>query len=252
MLVDSHCHLYFEDIFNDINNVLDRANSLGVSKFICVGTNLEDSILSLNIAKEFKNVYASTGIHPHDVNNLPEDYINQIYNLMSNPEMVAVGEIGLDYFKSTTQPSLQKTVLRAQMEVAKELKKPIIFHNREADEDIISILKEFPDVKGVAHCFSSTLETAEKFIEMGYLISFSGNLTFKNSHLPNVAKNISLNNILVETDSPFLSPVPHRGKPNEPGRTRFVAEKLADIKNIDFKVVSKKTTQNAISLFNLN
>ena len=252
MLVDTHCHLYFEGIRNDIDNVLDRANSLGVSRFICVGTNLEDSILSLNIAKEFKNIYASAGIHPHDVNDLPEDYIKQIYNLMSNPEMVAVGEIGLDYFKNITSPKLQKTVLRAQMKVAKELKKPIIFHNREADDDMISILEEFPEVKGVAHCFSSTLETAEKFIEMGYLISFSGNLTFKNSHLPDVAKNISLNNILIETDSPFLSPVPHRGKPNEPGRTRFVAEKLADIQNVDFKVVSKKTTQNAISLFNLN
>jgi TatD DNase family protein len=131
------------------------------------------------------------------------------------------------------------------------LKKPVIFHNRDADDDVIKILKEFPDVRGVAHCFSSNLETAKTFMELGYFISFSGNLTFKNSHLPEVAKDLPLDRIMVETDSPYLSPVPHRGKPNEPGRTRFVAEKLAEIHNVPLKLIAEKTSANATSLFGL-
>ena len=128
---------------------------------------------------------------------------------------------------------------------------PIVFHNREADEDIISILSDFPGLKGVAHCFSSTIETAEKLIELGFLISFSGNLTFKNSKLPEVASKISLRNLLVETDSPYLSPTPFRGKPNEPARVRYVAEKLAAINNCTLEEVAKRTSENAIKLFKI-
>ena len=131
------------------------------------------------------------------------------------------------------------------MEIAQELNKPIIFHNRDADTDMISILSEFPNVNGVAHCFSSDLETARRFIELGYFISFSGNLTFKNSHLPEIARQLPLDRLLVETDSPYLSPEPYRGKPNEPGRTRFVAEKLALILNESFTTVADTTSNNA-------
>ena len=170
---------------------------------------------------------------------------------MSSDRMVAVGEMGLDYYRNISNPEIQKDVFRNQMHLAQELDKPIIFHNRDADEDLIGILSEFPDVIGVAHCFSSTLETAQAFMDMGYYISFSGNLTFKNSHLPEVAKKIPLEKTLVETDSPFLSPVPYRGKPNEPGRTRFVAEKLGEIHDVSLEVIAEKTTGNAINLFNL-
>ena len=128
---------------------------------------------------------------------------------------------------------------------------PVIFHNRNADEDVLTILSEFPNLRGVAHCFSSTLETAEKFIDLGYYISFSGNLTFKNSSLPNVAKYLPLNRLLVETDSPYLSPEPFRGKSNEPGRTRYVAEKLAEIHNISFESIAKQTTENINKLFSI-
>ena len=170
---------------------------------------------------------------------------------MNSNIMVAVGEMGLDYFRNLSDPEIQRRVFRAQMKIARDLNKPVIFHNRDADHDLVSILSEFPDVKGVAHCFSSTLETAEKFIDLGYYISFSGNLTFKNSHLPDVAKEIPLDRLLTETDSPYLSPEPHRGKANEPGRVRFVAEKLANIHSLPFEKIVEVTSNNATEIFEL-
>ena len=251
MLIDTHCHLFYDDLKNDLPGVLDRAHDLGVNRFICVATNMEDARECLLMGESHENIFASAGVHPHDAKDTPEDFVDQIYDLMTFDSMVAVGEMGLDYFRNISDPEIQKNVFRIQMSIAQSLKKPVIFHNRDADDDVIKILKEFPDVRGVAHCFSSNLETAKTFMELGYFISFSGNLTFKNSHLPEVAKDLPLDRILVETDSPYLSPVPHRGKPNEPGRTRFVAEKLAEIHDVPLKVIAEKTTANAMDLFGL-
>ncbi len=251
MLTDTHCHLYYEDLKNDLENVIARANELGVTRFICVGTNIGDSRECLSITENNDHIFASAGVHPHDAKDVTDGYIDEIYALMEYESMIAVGEMGLDYFRNISEPSVQKEVFRAQMEVAQDLNRPVIFHNRDADEDVLQVLSEFPDVVGVAHCFSSTLETAKAFLDMGYYISFSGNLTFKKSHLPEVAKDIPLNRVLVETDSPYLSPVPHRGKPNEPGRTRFVAEKLAEIHNIPFEEIATHTTENAMKLFRI-
>ena len=147
--------------------------------------------------------------------------------------------------------NIQKKRLREQLKIALEIDKPVIIHNREADEDMISILTEFPEVSGVAHCFSSNLDMANQFLELGYYISFSGNLTFKNSHLPSVAKELPLDRLLIETDSPFLSPVPFRGKPNEPARVRYVAEKLAEIHNIALEEIANITSENASKIFRL-
>jgi len=251
MLIDTHCHLFYDDLKNDLPGVLDRAHDLGVNRFICVATNIEDARECLLIGESHENIFASAGVHPHDAKDAPEDFVDQIYDIMTFDSMVAVGEMGLDYFRNISDPEIQKNVFRAQMGIAQDLEKPVIFHNRDADNDVIKILKEFPAVRGVAHCFSSNLETAKSFMELGYFISFSGNLTFKNSHLPEVAKDLPLDRILVETDSPYLSPVPHRGKPNEPGRTRFVAEKLAEIHDVPLKVIAEKTTTNAMDLFGL-
>ncbi len=251
MLIDTHCHLFYDALKNDLPGVLDRAHDLGVNRFICVATNMEDARECLLMGESHENIFASAGVHPHDAKDAPEDFEDQIYNLMTFDSMVAVGEMGLDYFRNISDPEIQKNVFRAQMGIAQDLEKPVIFHNRDADNDVIKILKEFPAVRGVAHCFSSNLETAKSFMELGYFISFSGNLTFKNSHLPEVAKDLPLDRILVETDSPYLSPVPHRGKPNEPGRTRFVAEKLAEIHDVPLKVIAEKTTTNAMDLFGL-
>jgi len=251
MLIDTHCHLFYDDLKNDLSGVLDRAHDLGVNRFICVATNMEDARECLLMGESHENIFASAGVHPHDAKDAPEDFVDQIYDLMAFDSMVAVGEMGLDYFRNISDPEIQKNVFRAQMGIAQDLEKPVIFHNRDADNDVIKILKEFPDVRGVAHCFSSNLETAKAFMELGYFISFSGNLTFKNSHLPEVAKDLPLDRILVETDSPYLSPVPHRGKPNEPGRTRFVAEKLAEIHDVPLKLIAEKTSANATDLFGL-
>ena len=246
MLIDTHCHLYYEDLKNDLEGVLSRANEQGVIRFICVGTNIADSKECLTITENNDNIFSSAGVHPHDAKNVSDGYIDNIYALMEYESMIAVGEMGLDYFRNISDPKVQKKVFRRQMGVAQDLNRPVIFHNRDADADVIEVLAEYPEVIGVAHCFSSNLETAKSFLEMGYYISFSGNLTFKNSHLPEVAKEIPLNRVLVETDSPYLSPAPHRGKPNEPSRTRFVAEKLADIHGISLEEIAKHTTGNAV------
>jgi len=251
MLTDTHCHLYYDEIKKDIAYVLSRAEKLGVNRFICVGTNMEDSLQCLELAEKYENIFASAGIHPHDSKNVPPDYLDQIKKFMKSSEMVAIGEIGLDYYRNISLPDIQRSVFREQMQLAQELKKPVIFHNRDADIDVIKVLSDFPDVIGVAHCFSSTISIAKTLLDMGYYISFSGNLTFKNSNLPEVAKYLPLDGILVETDSPYLSPVPYRGKRNEPGRTRYVAEKLAEIHQVPLELVARKTTENANRLFYL-
>ena len=250
-LIDTHCHLFYDDLKNDLDIVLNRAQELGVNRFICVGTNMEDSRECLGLAETYENIYASIGVHPHDAKDAPEDYLDQIADLITFPKMIALGEIGLDYFRNISEPDIQQNVFREQLALAQRLQKPVIFHNRDADADVLKILSEFPDVTGVAHCFSSDLKTAKTFIDLGFYISFSGNLTYKNSHLPDVAKELPLEKLLVETDSPYLSPVPYRGKPNEPGRTRFVAEKLAEIHGVTLEIIAEKTTTNAESLFSL-
>ena len=251
MLTDTHCHLYYDEIKKDITNVLNRAEKLGVNRFICVGTNMEDSLKCFDLAEKYDNIFASAGIHPHDSKNAPPDFLDQIKKFMKSSKMVAIGEMGLDYYRNISLPDIQNSVFRKQVQLAQELKKPIIFHNRDADIDVIKVLSDFPDVIGVAHCFSSTISTAKTLLNMGYYISFSGNLTFKNSNLPEVAKYLPLDRILVETDSPYLSPVPYRGKRNEPGRTRYVAEKLAEIHQVPLELVARKTTENANRLFYL-
>jgi len=251
MLTDSHCHLFYDEIFQDIDNILIRSKNLGVNRFICVGTNINDSLLSLDISEKFENVYCSAGIHPHDSQNVDKDYIQQIELMMRSKKMIAIGEIGLDYFRNISSKKSQIKVFNELLQLADNINKPIIFHNREADQDIIDILSSYPNVIGVSHCFSSTLSTAKKLLDLGYYISFSGNLTFNNSNLPSVAKYLPLDRLLVETDSPYLSPEPFRGKPNEPGRTRYVAEKLAEIHNISFESIAEQTTKNINKLFSI-
>lgn len=251
MLTDTHCHLFYDDLKNDIHNVLKRAKDLGVDRFICVSTNILDAKECLQLANSFDSIWASAGIHPHDAKDAPHNFNKDLKFLLSHKKMIAVGEMGLDYFRILSGKEIQKTVFRKQLEIAQEMDLPIIFHNRDADEDLISILSDFPGIKGVAHCFSSTIETAEKLIKLGFYISFSGNLTFKNSHLPLVAAELPLKNILVETDCPYLSPVPYRGKPNEPGRVRYVADKLAQIHNLNIEEIARITSENASKLFRL-
>ncbi len=251
MLIDTHCHLFYTELKNDLSAVLNRAKTMGVTRLITIGTNIEDSRECFALSETYDNIYGTAGVHPHDANDVSEDFCEQLADLMTGKHMVALGEMGLDYYRNLSSPETQRTIFRQQMQLAQALKKPVVFHNREADKDMIQILSEFPEVKGVAHCFSSDVDTAKAFLDMGYYISFSGNLTFRNSHLPEVVKNIPLDRVMVETDSPYLSPVPFRGKPNEPGRTRFVAEKLAEIHDLPFEEIAKHTTENVVELFRL-
>jgi len=251
MIIDSHCHLFYPALKNDLPAVIDRAAELGVKQFISVGTNLEDSRENLNMIEKYDNIFAAAGIHPHDAAAAPKDYIKQLEEIIRHPKIVAVGEMGLDYFRNISPPLSQKNVFEAQLELAADTGKPVIFHNREADEDVLNILKNKGTGQGVAHCFSSSPEIAESFIKLGYYISFSGNLTFKNSILPQVAEQIPLSKIMLETDSPYLSPEPFRGRANEPGRTHFVAQKLADIKNLSLESIGNQTSANTVRLFNL-
>ena len=153
MLTDTHCHLFYKQIKNDLDSVLERAKNLGVNRFICVATNLDDAEECLELSKEYKNIYSSVGIHPHDSKDAPKNYKEKIYNFMKNDKMVAVGEMGLDYFRNVSSSKIQKEIFRSQMEIAEDLNMPVIFHNRDADNDVLSILKDFPSVVGVAHCF---------------------------------------------------------------------------------------------------
>ena len=171
---------------------------------------------------------------------------------MLQPKVIAVGEIGLDFYRNISDSDVQHDVFRKQLQLAKDLDLPVIIHNRNADEEIIKVLKEFKSVKGVAHCFSSDLKTANYLLDLGLYISFAGNLTYKNSNLCEVATELPLDRLLIETDAPFLSPMPFRGKENEPSRVKYVAEKLAECKGITFEEMALATKTNTEKLFNIS
>ncbi len=251
MIIDAHCHLYYDELASDIDNVIQRAIDAGVSRFVCVGTNVEDSKKCLSITENNDDIFASSGVHPHDAKDVTEGYTDEIYELMEYESMIAIGEIGLDYYRNLSEPETQKKVFKELMEVAQDLDKPVIIHNRDADADTLEIIGNYPSVQGVAHCFSSTLETAQAFLEMGYYISFSGNITYKNSHLPEIVKSIPLDRVVVETDSPYLSPEPERGKSNEPSRIIHTLNKLSEIYGLSFEEMAKHTYNNTAELFRL-
>ena len=251
MIIDAHCHLYYDELASDIDNVIQRAIDAGVSRLVCVGTNIEDSKKCLSITENNDDIFASSGVHPHDAKDVTEGYTDEIYELMEYESMIAIGEIGLDYYRNLSEPETQKKVFKELMEVAQDLDRPVIIHNRDADADTLEIIGNYPSVQGVAHCFSSTLETAQAFLEIGYYISFSGNITYKNSHLPEIVKSIPLDRVVVETDSPYLSPEPERGKSNEPSRIIHTLTKLSEIYGLSLEEMAKYTYDNTAELFRL-
>lgn len=251
MLIDSHCHLYMGSWSKNMDDVLARAQERGVGKIICPGIDIDSSWQSLTIAKNHANVFAAAGIHPHDASNAPADFINQLRDIFTQPKIVALGEIGLDYYRNISDAETQRKVFKKQLQLAKEMNLPVIIHNRNADADIIHLIQQVSPMRGVAHCFTSDLTTAKIFLDMGFYISFAGNLTYKNSDLPEVAKEIPLDRLLIETDAPFMSPMPYRSKENEPSRVKYVADKLADCKGVSYETIELVTQNNAEKLFNL-
>ena len=251
-LIDTHAHLYYDQMYNNLDSVLDEATENGVTKIICIGTDLNTSKQSVEIANKYENVYAAVGIHPHDSKDVTKDYLKDLEALaLSSKKVVAVGEIGIDHYRNISPKEIQEKVMIEQMELAQSLSLPIIFHNRDADNDIIEILKQHSFSRAIAHCYSSDLSFAEQLIDLNVLLSFSGNVTFKNSINQSAIKNITLKDFVLETDCPFLAPQPFRGKPNEPKYVKDIALFISDLLDIAFEEIAIQTTNNAESFFKI-
>lgn len=250
-LIDSHCHLFYDPLVRELPGVIDAAAKNGVTRMITVGTDLNTSQECIRIAENHDSVYASVGIHPHDAEAVDENYLDRLREMSRENKVVALGEMGLDYFRNHSSPQGQIPVFQDQLQLARELDLPFIFHNRDADDDVYEMIRSSGYFNGVAHCFSSGPGLARKYLDLGLVISFSGNLTYKTSRLPEVAEYVPLERILVETDSPFLAPVPHRGKPNKPGFTVHVARRIAEIKKLPFAEAAAVLTGNTEDFFRL-
>ena len=258
-IVDSHCHLDFDDYNNDLDSVIHNAKLNDVEYLLSISVNLEKFKNIHDITKKYKNVWCTTGIHPNNVpQNISDDkfdsIIEQLEENINKPKVVGLGETGLDYFRESDNKHNQIKFFEGHLEISSLTNNPVIVHTRDAESDTISTLKDFfkkKEVKGLIHCFTSTKEMAEAALDIGFYISISGVITFKNAKdLVDVVRYIPLDRLLVETDSPYLAPVPNRGKRNEPSNTKFTLEKLAEIKNTSVENMAKITTDNFFSLFN--
>lgn len=252
-LVDSHCHLDLLDLSvdgGDLTKVIQRAQEQGVQHLLNVCINLKDFPTVLNTAINYPFVSASVGLHPNERDETFNEEI--LFKLAQHPKVVAIGETGLDYFRTQGAVEWQRDHFRAHIQVSKKLQKPLIVHTRQAKEDTIRIMEEegASQIGGVMHCFTEDWEMAQRALDMNFYISFSGIVTFKNAAtIQSVAKKVPLERMLVETDSPYLAPNPHRGKANEPSFVRFTAEYLAQLRGISLAELAEQTTQNFFSLF---
>lgn len=253
MLVDSHCHLNFPDLVANLPELLANMETNHVGYALCVSVSLPDFPQILDLAKRYPNIYASVGVHPdHEEEKEPSSA--ELAGLAQHPKVLAIGETGLDYFRLLGDLEWQRERFRNHIRAARLCGKPLIIHTREAAEDTLRIMEEenAASVGGVMHCFTETLEVAERAIALNFHISFSGIITFKNAlQIKEVAKEIPLDRILVETDSPYLAPVPFRGKTNQPAYVKHVAEEVARLREMDFETLSAATTQNFMRLFKL-
>lgn len=256
MLIDSHCHLNFNAFDGDRAEVLARAEEAEIIAFINPGTNLEDSRQVMALAEATPNLYAAIGFHPNDAAGFDETALAQLHNLAGRPKVVAIGEIGLDYYWNKASPPLQRRVFERQLALAKEVGKPVIIHQREAAADTMEVLRAWAanqDHPGlVLHSFSGDLNMAQEAIALGFYIGISGPVTFKNArNLPEIVAAVPPERLLVETDAPFLAPQPFRGKRNEPAYVRLVAERVAALRGVPLAEMSRRLTENTITFFNL-
>ncbi len=251
-MIDTHAHLMFPEFKGEIPQVLDRARKAGVSKIINVGCGKEASQKSVDMA-DGDLLYAAVGLHPYDSLDVNESLMRKWEMLIkTDPSIVAVGETGLDYFKAKIDPEKQKYSFRMHLELAKSMDLPVIVHNRDADEDCLALLKEFPGVKAVFHCFGSSLDFARAVWEAGHMTSFTGIITYPNAkELRNVVIEVPEHLFMVETDCPYLSPQAYRGKRNEPSYVVEVAKKIAEVKEMDVSEIDKISSENAERFFGL-
>ena len=257
MLIDSHCHLDRLDLSkqnNSLAQALDDARLQGVSHFLCVSIDLEAYPAMLAMVEEFPDVSVSVGVHPCEIES-QEPSVEDLLERAKHPKVVAIGETGLDYFHHKGDMAWQQNRFRVHIEAAKQCKKPLIVHCRDAKADTLDILEQEGaiDARGIMHCFVDDWETAKRAMDIGFLISFSGIVTFKSARdLQEVARKVPLEYMLVETDSPYLAPMPYRGKPNQPAYVRKVAEYLADLKGISFEALAEATSNNFRNLIQIN
>ncbi len=245
---DTHIHLQDKAFFQDREDVINRAFNNGINYLINVGDSLKSSEDAILLAKKYGNFYAAAGIHPHNAESFQNNMAEKLLHLAKDKKVVAIGEIGLDFYKDFSPEEKQKEVFEKQLIIAQELSLPVIIHTREAYIETFAILKKY-QVKGVFHAFSSTREDAKKVLDMGFYIGIGGILTFKNSLLKDVLKFIPVDRIVLETDAPYLAPVPMRGKRNEPAFLIYTAKFLSEIKDITLEEVARITTKNARVLF---
>lgn len=254
MLIDSHAHMDMQNFDKDRSEVIQRAADGGLTHIITVGIDLESSQAALELAKTYDFIYAAVGYHPHNAGHCNAKGLQELAGMTSDPKVIAWGEIGLDFYRNLSSPDRQFKTFHSQLEMAQDLKLPVIIHDRGAHDDIMTGLKNMGkgEKKGVIHCFSGDTHMAMALIEMGYYISIPGVVTYKNaSQIKEVASSIPLDRMLIETDAPFLAPVPKRGKRNEPFFVTFTAQEIARLRNTEFEKIAMQTSENARFLFNL-
>ena len=251
MLVDSHCHLDFPELASQLDSVLALMRDNGVSHALCISVKLEDFPQVRALAEGYPPLYGSVGVHP-DYEDVTEPSVDRLVELANHPRIVGIGETGLDYYRLKGDLEWQRDRFRCHIRAARECRKPLIIHTRSAAEDTLRIMREerAGEVRGVMHCFTESWEVASAAMDLGFYISFSGIVTFKNAQaLKEVARKVPLEHMLVETDSPFLAPVPFRGKVNQPGFVKHVAEEISRLKGVPFEEVAGRTTDNFHRLF---
>ncbi len=254
MLIDSHAHLEMPEFKADLDQVIHRAKASGVEYIFTVGTEKKDWHRALEIAHAYPSVFAILGVHPHNARDIHEETYPTLRKLCADEKVKAYGEIGLDFYRNLSPRDVQLKRFREQIALAKELRLPIVVHDREAHKETLEILRsEKAEVcGGIIHCFSGDYEMAIACLEMGFFISIPGTVTFKNAgEFHEIIKRLPLKSLLIETDAPFLAPVPFRGKRNEPSYVRYTAEKLAEIKKVPFDKVAEVTTENALHVYRL-
>ena len=254
MLIDTHCHLDFERFDNDRDQVVQRAIDAGVTRIIIPALDLNNCRTVLQLADKYEGVYAAIGIHPNSSAGWQDNWIGVLRDLARHDKVVAIGEIGLDYYWDKSPKQVQHRAFGLQLELAAELDLPVIVHNRESDADVISLIAASPmngrENPGVLHSFAADWETAVSALNMGFYLGFTGPVTFKKADgLREIVAQVPLDRLLVETDAPFLTPHPYRGKRNEPAYVAYVAERIAEVRGLETAVLAQKTTTNALRLF---
>lgn len=252
-IIDTHCHIYYDDFQTDWQQMLERAEAAGVKGMIVIGADAVSSQQAVEIAAKNPSMFCAVGIHPHDAEGIDESTIMALEELArTTPKCVAIGEIGLDFYRNHSPREEQERVFRRFLQMAKELDKPVVIHDRDAHAETLALIKEVGVTRGVMHCFSGDLEFARQCLDQGLYLSITGTVTYpSNEQLREVVRNVPLERLLLETDCPYLSPVPHRGKRNEPAYTRITAEKVAELRGLTVEDIGRITTMNAGRLFGI-